>query len=514
MQSIKIFTENPDLEIEKYMVSVASFAPIEFYYFLSDNSDIFPKPNCLYIGTSKQIHLLCQKFSHGFLIHCITTDWNPEYMQDLNYDNINLLYIPMEPFSIYNAMNDTLGTYQYWLRVFTAPAEKTLAFILENAAKMLFSSIYVFNSYFSLIGKVLFSGCEPDDDILFNGKKYLSPDDVQELRNDPNVKFIPIKCGISTYAYALIFKTEKNLRLVSLLTDLFIKVLSEYLSDEISSKMNQSIQLEQFIHDTIELKIQSQKEINYRLSQIQMQPHTQMFCIVIQPSHKNNAIIPLNYIISRLNAIFQSGRFCIYKDNIVGMIGSNNLELPNHDHGAFNALLLQYEAYAGISNPTKHLEFFNVFYTMAKAALQFGTVFSDNDLQRVFYYEDYRLYHMVDLCKENFKTRYHHDNFIYLCHPAIITLYHYDQENSTDYFNVIYTYLLCDCSIMQSAQALNYHRNTLQNKLARIKKIIGLPLDSAVLKSTLYFSCIVMKYFKEYEHKNILNYSTDIKKEE
>ncbi|NLN64626.1 MAG: hypothetical protein GX144_04335 [Clostridiaceae bacterium] len=193
----------------------------------------------------------------------------------------------------------------------------------------------------------------------------------------------------------------------------------------------------------------------------------------------------------------------------MGMLGSNDFNLPSHDSNAFNTLLLQYEAYAGISNPTQHLEFFNVFYTMAKAALQYGTIFPDTDGQRVFHYENYRLYHMVDLCKESFKRRYHHDNFIYLCHPAIITICQYDQKHKTDYFKIIYTYLSNNCNVVQSAQVLNYHRNTLQNKLARIKKIIGLPLDSAVLNSTLYFSCIVIKYFIEYEHKNILDYSAD-----
>jgi len=111
------------------------------------------------------------------------------------------------------------------------------------------------------------------------------------------------------------------------------------LSEEISSKMSQSIQLEQFIRDTIELKIQSKKEIKSWLSQIQMKKYNQTFCIVIQPNHKNIAIIPLNYIISRLNVIFPSGLFCIYSDSIVGMLGSDDFNLPNHDSNAFNTLL-------------------------------------------------------------------------------------------------------------------------------------------------------------------------------
>lgn len=413
----------------------------------------------------------------------------------------------MEPFSIYNALNESLGMYHYWLHVFTAPAEKTLTFILENAAKMLQSSIYMFNSFYSVIGKALFPGCGADDDTVLINQEHLSAEDVQKIQDNPNIMLLPIEFGVSIYAYVFIFKTDQNHRLISLLADLFIEVLSEYLSVEISSKMSQSIQLEQFINDANELKIRSKKELRHCLSQLEIHPYTKTFCVLIQPHNKNNTSIPLIHIISELNALFPSGRFCIYRGSIVGIVGSNNSEFSNYDSHNLNTLMLQYGVDVGISNginnPSKHLEFFNVIYTMAKAALQFGTVFSNSHSQRVFYYENYRLYHMVDLCKEGFKSRYHHDNFIYLCHPAIIKLYNYDKKNNTDYFNTIHTYLSCDCSVVQSAQALNYHRNTLQNQLKRITSIMGLSLDSPTLKSTLNFSCTVMKYFIEYKRMNI-----------
>ena len=48
----------------------------------------------------------------------------------------------------------------------------------------------------------------------------------------------------------------------------------------------------------------------------------------------------------------------------------------------------------------------------------------------------------------------------------------YDTRNHTDYLEVLYRYLSTECSVQQTADQMQVHRNTINYKLRQIREIL------------------------------------------
>ena len=56
-------------------------------------------------------------------------------------------------------------------------------------------------------------------------------------------------------------------------------------------------------------------------------------------------------------------------------------------------------------------------------------------------------------------------------------LIQYDARNHTDYLDVLRRYLLTECSIQQTAEQMQVHRNTINYKLRQIREILQTDLN-------------------------------------
>lgn len=140
--------------------------------------------------------------------------------------------------------------------------------------------------------------------------------------------------------------------------------------------------------------------------------------------------------------------------------------LVNEDRIAYADTLQEYEPllhssgyYGGSSNVFTDLADFPDSYALAKIALTYGPVSPG----KIHACHDYVLPYVFRLLKTHMKLE--------LCHPAILTLRSYDQENGTDLCKLLYTYLQNECSQTKTAEALNMHRNSLIRKICRIQEL-------------------------------------------
>ena len=216
---------------------------------------------------------------------------------------------------------------------------------------------------------------------------------------------------------------------------------------------------------------------------------------------------PLNQIITGLEKIFPGAYFAIYQDHVVSMVPVSERRLPDYDHDALLALLQNFHAAIGISGPLMRLEQFRTLYLMATSAIRLGSALGVPGTDPIYLYNDYRIYHMIDMCREGFINRYHHDNLIYLCHPMVISLYRYDREHDTDFVDILSAYLQSDSNLTRTAKLLNFHRNTMLYKLSKIESIIGTSLEDSTLKQTLLLSCFTIRYVSLYLKEDVLKYS-------
>lgn len=85
-----------------------------------------------------------------------------------------------------------------------------------------------------------------------------------------------------------------------------------------------------------------------------------------------------------------------------------------------------------------------------------------------------------------------------VCHPAILQLIQYDNENDSNFLETLHVYLQNERNITKTALELHIHRNTLIYRINRIEdSILGTSLDSQELRESLSFSFKCMKFTRE-----------------
>ncbi len=70
----------------------------------------------------------------------------------------------------------------------------------------------------------------------------------------------------------------------------------------------------------------------------------------------------------------------------------------------------------------------------------------------------------------------------------------HDEEHDTDYINTLRCFLLSDCNLIETANRLYTHRNTIVYRIRKIKDLLGTELDNSSVK----FDLLMSFYIKEY----------------
>ena len=75
-----------------------------------------------------------------------------------------------------------------------------------------------------------------------------------------------------------------------------------------------------------------------------------------------------------------------------------------------------------------------------------------------------------------------------LCHPALRKLLEYDKKHHSDFVQTLQVYLTCERSNVETAKALNLHRNSLSYRLAKLQELLEADLDDADTRLHLLLS--------------------------
>ncbi len=77
-------------------------------------------------------------------------------------------------------------------------------------------------------------------------------------------------------------------------------------------------------------------------------------------------------------------------------------------------------------------------------------------------------------------------------HPALSILRNHDQKRKGDLYHTLYTYLINNCSLANTARQLSLHRNSLMHRMDRIRELTGIDLKDAGTREYLYLSFKIM----------------------
>lgn len=208
---------------------------------------------------------------------------------------------------------------------------------------------------------------------------------------------------------------------------------------------------------------------------------------------------PYNYISGRLKEIFPRSSVATYNNGLVVLAAKSNYHAEiEFDRKQLMELLEQFDGYAGIGNCTRYLTSLRALYIQAAAATRLGRVFSKIPGERIFFYRDYELYFMVDLCIEAAIRQHDFGYLSYLCHQGLISLIEYDRNNSTQLMETLRVYLECGRNATVCAQTMKVHRNTINYRLNLIEDICGYKLENEKTIISIYFSLLIMDYQEKY----------------
>lgn len=111
--------------------------------------------------------------------------------------------------------------------------------------------------------------------------------------------------------------------------------------------------------------------------------------------------------------------------------------------------------------------------------------------------DDYSMYYAIDMCAQRCAQVFGHMDILLLVHPSVVALRRYDQAEGADYLDVLEQYLRCNGSIAKTAEALYVHRNTINNKLSRIRQMLEMDLEEGGVRQLLLFSCQTLRYYEQ-----------------
>lgn len=122
----------------------------------------------------------------------------------------------------------------------------------------------------------------------------------------------------------------------------------------------------------------------------------------------------------------------------------------------------------GVSSPYNDLLVAKSLFLQANHALDLGLLF--DPAKRLYYFEDYALRELVMSSVQDMRLEL-------LFPEGLRRLIEHDKDSSTSYIETLRVYLENNLSIAKTSSDLFVHRSTLMERLARIKRELGLNLD-------------------------------------
>lgn len=206
---------------------------------------------------------------------------------------------------------------------------------------------------------------------------------------------------------------------------------------------------------------------------------------------------PYPEVLVRLAKLFPNVNMTVWRNEIVMLLSyperSFRRELPEEE---LERLLESYSAYCAVSNGTRNLSAIPILFNLARQCSALARQLALNKGRRIFYYEQYANYCVIDMCAQRFIELHRSDDIIYLVHPAVIHLTRYDRKHNSNLRDVLYYYLRNDRNLLKTAADTYQHRNTVINKVNRITELTGLDFEDSGLRQRLVFSCQVIRYYE------------------
>lgn len=223
--------------------------------------------------------------------------------------------------------------------------------------------------------------------------------------------------------------------------------------------------------------------------------HNHRFCLVLVSFFGRVEEIPWEDVSRQLSRLLNHCVVSEYRGDLLALCPVESEErAPQYSTQQLEHFLSKQSAYAVVSNSAMRPAAIRALYRQARSVMRFGIALSKEESTRIFFYEKYAFYHIVELCANVYNSDHQIQNLVYLCHPALGRVLRYDRSHGTNYTEILRKYLENNCNLSQTAREMFMHRNTMLNKLEVIREVLGVPLTNPEVREQLQFSFHVVDY--------------------
>lgn len=204
----------------------------------------------------------------------------------------------------------------------------------------------------------------------------------------------------------------------------------------------------------------------------------------------------------RLEELIPGSEVLCHKGTVVALIFEEERRtLPELPTDALEALLEDYGACLMTGRQSRDYAMMRTLYMICSRCLDIAMTMERKDSRRILDIDDYTMYYAIDMCAQRCAQVFGHMDILLLVHPSVVAIRRYDLGHGTDLLRVMESYIRNSGSIAKTAQELFVHRNTINNKVAKLRTMLPFDLDDGAVRQLLLFSCQALTYYEQ-----MLNY--------
>ena len=257
-----------------------------------------------------------------------------------------------------------------------------------------------------------------------------------------------------------------------------------------------------FLQELLETPYPNGETALRRLEALHFPVKDSFYLAAMQFSVEKPAEISFEMLELQLRPALHNAIWCVCREQFVILYTvEEDEELDSEVKGLLRRIAIVNHMTVGVSNAFSTLDKIPAAFAQTQTAIRFGRKYpiSYNTGRPLCQYFQYSFLEMLETCSKG-------GDLLQYCSPMLLRLLNYDQKNGTDLMNTLYEYLENSRNINQTAEALYVHKNTLLNRLNRIRAVMNCDMDNSWDRFLLSLSFRVLFY------KNI--YRPDVAKRE
>ncbi len=249
-------------------------------------------------------------------------------------------------------------------------------------------------------------------------------------------------------------------------------------------EMTNRLEYEYLIQDLLAGKEISEQSIRARANYLHIPVSSNFLLMSIEMP--GDDFIPPEYVIGALSSIHKTAMITIYQYEILVLISVTEqkklTEQAEQTLRNLRPILKTHQIHCGVSRPFSHLVTLDKARLQAASAREIGLRIAASPFaaefslpatkqdDRIFRFKDYSSLYSHWLAAETMDYRD-------LCASELIELVDFARRAKTNHVLILFTYLLCNCRLTDTASMLFMHRNNIVYHIRRLEDMMGMDFN-------------------------------------